>query len=205
MFQEYLRVIKKYRYSILSIGIVAAIVTFVFTLWQPNYYSSSLSLLISNDQIQETQDYRFDGYYTIQAVDLFSNNVEAWLQSPEVVSAIFRYAKVNLNTLNIKEFTKIFKVEKLASHYVEVRYKSSNEEEAVNIASAITEVLSEKTKSLSELSKNQTTFSISSGKPVTVLTKQPILVNTAVAFVVGLFVGFLLIIIKEYRPREETK
>lgn len=205
MLQEYLTIIKNYKYILFSIGIITAIATFIFTTRQPSYYNSSLSLLVSSSQIQETQDYRFDGYYTIQATDLFSNNIEAWLKSPEVVSGIFNISKINIGASNIKELTKIFKAEKLAPHYVEVRYKTSSGEDAARIASAITEALSEKTKSLGETSKNQTAFSVSGGKPITVLTKPPVLVNTAVAFVAGLFVGFLLVIIKEYWPSGKTK
>jgi len=205
MIQEYLKIIKNYKYALLGISIATAVVTFIVTMKQPSYYNSSLSLLVSSSQVQDTQDYRFDGYYTIQATDLFSNNIEAWLKSPEVVSGIFNAAKINPGTSHIKELTKIFKAEKLAPHYVEVRYKTSGEQDATRIASAITDALSEKTKSLGESSKNQTAFSVSSGKPVTALTKPPVLVNTAVAFVAGLFMGFLLVLMKEYWPSEKTK
>lgn len=205
MLQEYLTIIRNYKYTLLGIGVATAIATFIFTAKQPSYYNSSLSLLVSSSQIQETQDYRFDGYYTIQATDLFSNNIEAWLKSPEVVSGIFNASKINVGVSNIKELAKIFKAEKLAPHYVEVRYKTSSEQDAGRIASAITEALSEKTKSLGETSKNQTAFSVSGGKPVTVLAKPPVLVNTAVAFATGLFAGFLLVIIKEYWPSGKTK
>lgn len=198
MILEYLKIIKKYYQLIILFSVLLAVATFFFTVRQSARYSSSLSLLVSNNQVQETSDYRFDGYYEVQAADLFSNTVEAWFRSPEVVSAIYEKALVNLDRSNIKELTKIFRSEKLAPHYVEVRYKTNNETESKQIALAIDNVLAEKTRSLREVSENKTSFSVKGGAPVTVLTKPPIFINTITALVMGLFLGFLIGIIKEY-------
>lgn len=180
------------------IGAIVGLLVFIFTSRQPDYYNSSLSLLISNNQIQETQDYRFDGYYTIQATDLFGSTVEAWLKSPEIVTNIYDRAEVDIDRSNIKLLTKIFKAEKLAPHYIEVRYKTDNEKQAIKIAGAVTEVLSEKAKSLEEMSQNQTRFTVSSGAPVAVLTKPPVAVNTVVGIIVGIILGFFIGMLKNY-------
>lgn len=195
---EYLKIIKKYYQLIILFSVLLAVATFFFTVRQPARFSSSLSLLVSNNQVQETSDYRFDGYYEVQATDLFSNTVEAWFRSPEVVSAIYEKARVNLDRSNIKELTKMFRSEKLAPHYVEVRYKTNSETESKQIALAIDNVLAEKTRSLREVSENETSFSVKGGAPVTVLTKPPVFINTITALVMGLFLGFLIGIIKEY-------
>lgn len=204
MFIAYLKIIKKYINIILIISILIAVMTYIFTARQPVYYNSSLSLLISGTQVQDTNDYRFDGYYTIQATDLFGGTVVAWLKSPEVVTSIYEQAKVDIDKTNIKNLTKIFKAEKLAPHYVEVRYKTSRENDAERIAEAITQVLAQKTLSLGELSKKQTDFYVNSGDPVIALVKPPVLVNTLLGLVIGALAGILLGIVKEYFKRDRS-
>lgn len=205
MIIEYLKNIKKHRQIIITISVLTAVVTFIFTVRQSPYYNSSLALLVSNNQIQDTTDYRFDGYYTIQATDLFSNTVEAWFKSPEIVKAIYEKAKVDLDKSNIKNLTKIFKAEKLAPHYVEVRYRTNNEGEAARLASAVGEVLSEKAKILGEISKNGASFSIRSEQPVVALVKPPLVANTIVGLVFGFFLGFMIGVIKEYFRENDNK
>lgn len=205
MITEYLKNIKKHLQLIVAIGVLTAVVTFIFTVRQSSYYNSSLALLVSNNQIQDTTDYRFDGYYAIQATDLFSNTVEAWFKSPETVKVIYEKAKVDLGEFNIKNLTKIFKAEKLAPHYIEVRYKTNNEDEAARIASAVGEVLSGKVKTLGETSKGETSFSIRNEQPVVALIKPPLVLNTVIGLLVGFFLGFVIGIIKEYFKEVDNK
>lgn len=198
MLFEYIKSIRKNSLLIIALGIITALATFVFTFNQPSYYNVSLSLLVSSAQNQETNDYRFDGYYTIQATDLFSNTVEAWFKSPEIVSAIYDKAKANLDKSNIKSIAKIFKAEKLAPHYVEVRYKITSEKEAKQLGDAAVGVLSEKTQLLNDSSQGQNDFIITASQPVVVLTKPPVLVNTTVGLLAGIFIGFFIGLIKDY-------
>lgn len=198
MFDEYIKIIKNNSTLIGIIGIAVALLTLYFTKNQPSYYQSSLSLLVSSVEPQPTSDYRFDGYYTIQATDLFSNTVEAWIKSPEVVAEIYRQAKIDINGNNIKGLTKKFKAEKMSPHYIELRYTTETEKDANGIAELITKVLDEKASVISAVSQKQTAFTVKSGTPIIMASKPPILINTIIGLIVGLIAGLGFVIIKEY-------
>lgn len=198
MFDEYIKTIKNNSTLIGIIGIAVALLTLYFTKNQPSYYQSSLSLLVSSVEPQPTSDYRFDGYYTIQATDLFSNTVEAWIKSPEVVAEIYRQAKIDIDGNNIKGLTKKFKAEKMSPHYIELRYTTETEKDANSIAESITKVLDEKASVISAVSQKQTAFTVKSGTPIIMASKPPILINTVIGLIIGLIAGLGFVIIKEY-------
>lgn len=203
MLNEYIRIIKNNSTIIGIAGIAVALFTLYFTKNQPSYYQSSLSLLISSVEPQPTSDYRFDGYYTIQATDLFSNTVEAWIKSPEVVTEIYTQAQVGINGDNIKVLTKKFKAEKMSPHYIELRYTTGTEKDAVDIAGAITKVLDEKASMISQVSQKQTAFTVKSGTPIIMLSEPPVLINTFIGLVAGLVAGFVFVVLREYSKEEK--
>jgi len=195
--RDYLKIIKKHYLLILLVTILAGASSFVFTLASPVIYDTSLSLFITPSASQDTQDYKYDGYYAIKASELFSDTVKQWLESPEVVVEIYKKAEIDLELTSLRKLRKIFSAYKMSPQYVEVRFKAKNKEEAQKVTNTIPLVLQGKTHELTGAAKD-VSFNIRGANPVIVENIPKPLLNSLIGLISGFVLGVFIVFFKEY-------
>jgi len=196
--REYLKILRQEKNIISGSVVILMVFATIFTLLKPVSFSSDLALLISRKGTQATDNYKYDGYYAVQASDIFSDNISQWLASASVASEIYSRANMKADFTDFKQFSKIFKATKLSSQYVDVRYSAKDEQSAKVIARAIVDVLQEKTDSLSKSSNEEISFNIIYNDPLVVRSENSIWWNNLLAAIGGLFLGILLAFGKNY-------
>lgn len=196
--KEYLKLIRKNLKLILIVGVVAALSAFLFSNFQPVKYETSLSLLISKNKTQETDDFKYDGYYALQAGEMLADTVTEWLKSPTMVNAIYQEASVPGNFGSVKSYAKKFTAKKMSSQHIEVKFDSEAKESAEKISSAIIRIINDKIKALEENSEEEISFSASGENPVIVEKKPDALFNLVIGFISGLILGIFIVFGKEY-------
>ena len=196
--KQYIKIIKRHIKSILMVSTLVGFFALIFSAVKPVTYETSLSLLISRAAAQETQDYKYDSYYAIQANDLFANTIVGWLKSPEIVVAIYKEAGVKFPVKNLRKLEKFFKAFKTSPHSVEVKFKSKTKKDAQSIAKTVVSVLKKKTTTISRISQEEIVFSVVGSDPVIVEKKPNLILNTIVGVISGLLLGILIVFGKEY-------
>ena len=196
--KEYIKIIKKNSKLILAVAVIVGLSAFLFSIIQPVKYEVSLSLFINKDKTQETDDFKYDGYYALQAGEIIAGSVAEWLKSPEAVNAIYREAGVEHNFKSLRSYAKKFTVKKMSAQYVEVKFETNNKEDAEKISTAITEAVESKMKSLEEKSGQEVSFSIESEKPIIIESKPDALLNLIIGLVSGFVLGIFIVFGKEY-------
>jgi len=99
---------------ILALALISAGITCVFASLQKPIFDVSLSLSVAPQEREQTQDYQYDGYYALQAADIFSDTVASFFQSPENVVEIYKKAELPLPSEDFKILKKIFTAKKIA-------------------------------------------------------------------------------------------
>jgi capsular polysaccharide biosynthesis protein len=196
--KEYLRIFKKEKNTISTAVLALLVLVLVFTGLKGVSYENDMLLLISRSGTQNTPDYKYDGYYAVQASDVFADNVSQWLASASVASEIYSRAKAESEMRSLKDFSKAFKADKLSSQYVRVRYGTKDKETATNLAHAMTDVLQEKADMLAASSTEQISFKVIYSDPLSVESKNDPLLNGVLAIAGGLFLGIFLALGKNY-------
>jgi len=196
--KEYFRLIRKNYKLIITVCIITGISTFLFSILRPVKYDVSQSLFISKSDSQETSDFKFDGYYALEAADTLSDSIGEWLKSPEVVNDIYAKSGIDPSFKNIKSYSKKFQAKKLSAEFVEVKFESGNVNEANKIAGAIVEVVNSKTRSLKDASNGEVSFSVSGNTPVIVENKLDALLNFVIGIISGLVLGIFIALSREY-------
>jgi capsular polysaccharide biosynthesis protein len=196
--KEYIRIIKKQKNVILNSVIALVILTTAFSLAKPVSYENDLILLVGRKGTQDTDNYKYDGYYAVQASDIFADNVSQWLGNASLVKEIYSRAGVKNESGSLRGFTKMFKAKKLSSQYVEVRYATADSQSAVKLAHAIVDVLGERAEALRTASNEEISFKIIYNDPLTIKTSNNLLLNNILALVGGLVIGIFLALGKEY-------
>lgn len=195
--KEYLQIIKKYKnlFTAIIVGVMA--VALVYFYFRPISYATSLTLNITRSGVQDSQDYKYDDFYRLQADEKFAETIVEWLKSPRVEEDILKKSGVDTKNYNLKKLTKSIKAEKRSSQIVAVSFSSVDQKTSQNIAEAISIVIFENTANLNKNQKENTWFEIIAKDPVIKINKTSPLVFL-IALIVGIFLGFWAVMIKHY-------
>lgn len=196
--KEYLKLIKKNYRLVITVCAITGISTLLFSVLRPVKYDVSQSLFINKDNSQETEDYKFSGYYAFEAADMLSDSIAEWLKSPEVVNSIYAKSGVDPSFKNIKSYSGKFKAKKFSAEFVEVKFESRNTDEAKKISGAIVDIINAKTASMKNTSNEEVSFSIAGSAPVIVENKLDALLNFMIGIASGLFLGIFIALSREY-------
>ena len=111
-------------YLFLSLLVVIGVsIGLSITKLAPTSYDVSLALNIERKTNDTGQFYTYDGYYAIQATELFGKSVASWFVTPDFVEDVLRNAdKSDINKLSVKDFRRVFTPEQVSASVVEVRF-----------------------------------------------------------------------------------
>jgi capsular polysaccharide biosynthesis protein len=130
---------------------------------------------------EEGQDYKYDGFYTVQANQMFSDSIETWLEAPDFVNLVYNQAGIT-SPQSISALKDRFDFDKVISQSVAVRINAGSDDEAKKMMEAMIVVMKEKTETLLVDKNNKPIFTLDS-TPVLVLPHE---VDTRLQFGVGL-------------------
>jgi hypothetical protein len=104
----------------------------------PVSYDVSLALNIERKTNDTGNFYTYDGFYAIQATELFSKSVASWFVTPDFVEDVLRNAdKSDINKLSVKDFRRIFAPEQVSANVVEVRFGVDEAEVGTTLTESI--------------------------------------------------------------------
>lgn len=184
----------------LAIGIVALVIAGAY-LWaylQPVRYATSMSLSVNSINQQQTADYQFDGYYALQAADLFSQTVVSWLQTPSVLVEISERAGTTIPVTSMRSLTSRFKTKKYSSQNIVVTFAASSEDEGKRLAAAVTEVITARAQKVNRTTNNQALFELDASPPVIVRAEPDAVLIGGVSLFVGIVLALFLVPFVEY-------
>jgi capsular polysaccharide biosynthesis protein len=196
--KEAIKIINNKIKIIAAISIITAMSAYIFSFIQPAVYETSLSLLIGKEGTQETDDFKYDGYYALQTSEILADSIQQWMKSPETVDEIYKEAGVDREFESIKSYSKKFTAKKMSPQYAEIKFKASERDEAEKISSAIVKVINNKTRKIQENSNEEISFKVESGSPVILETRPNILINSIIGLISGSVLGLFFVFTKEY-------
>lgn len=199
--RELLAVLRGHRNQYLGIILVFVFVALVWQKEQPVSYQATLLMNIGRAGASETTDYTYDSFYRLQADERFADTVVRWLSTPRVVEDIYKEAQLNSASLGIKDLSRAFTAGRLSSQVISVQYRSENEKRLENLAQAAVTVLNRYTDTLNTNEREKSWFVIIGSDPVIRDGRVSLGLALMVGFLVGLFVGFWVVLFKHYFSR----
>lgn len=196
--REYYLILKKDFKSFLFVVVLIIAGSFAFSYLRPDSYDTSLILNISRIGTQETDQYRYDDFYRIQADEKFAETVVEWLKSPRISSDIYADAGIDTAFLNLRQLSRNMSPEKLSPQVVSVNFSSSDQKTAEKISRSIIKIISGNTQSLNKDQKDNTWFEIIPQEPITKRYHPDSALILMASLLFGLFVGFWVVMIRHY-------
>lgn len=123
--------------AMITTTVVVSVIAFEF---MPRSFNAHTSLRISQNTTQETEDFKFDRYYALEASESIAEFIEQTLSSPEVVSEI-----LGNNDMTARQLRKFFNAQVLSSQLVRVKFEAGDydyaQETVASTQSSINETL----------------------------------------------------------------
>ncbi len=195
---DYLKVISAKKVLIIILMIVITASSVLVYYFMPEKLETSVAIAIAREGKQETQDYKYDGFYSLQASELFADTVVSWFLSPEIVNSIYNGAGIDLGDKTLRELSRVFDAEKMASQNVLVKFTAGDVSEANHVVSSMKTILSERTQILNKSNSEDAKFTVIIRDPITVSQKMEIWMVALISLVVSFFVSILIAFLFEY-------
>lgn len=187
-FFAFLKIINQNKFKIIAIALIVGVLSALIMQIMPVKYDASVALNVIRVNREETVDYQYDGFYAIQASNLFAETIVSWLETPAVVKEIYEQSGKKSTVASLSDFAGAFKAKKLSSQNITVKFSSKTEEEARTLASSLVSVIEKKSQASLETSKKESVFEIKSADPVIVKR----IYGAAITFFAGLITGLAL-------------
>jgi len=166
-------------------------------------YDTSISFAVNRTSRQETPDYQFDGYYAIQAADLFSQTIVSWFSTPSVLLEMYESAGIDPEITSIDSFSNKFKTRKYSPQNIVLRFSEATHDRAEQISESIINTARARASALNRASDQEALFEVVASDPV-IVEKQPnVPLKTVLGLISGLIIGLIIAIGIHYlKPRQ---
>ncbi|MEA2006842.1 MAG: hypothetical protein U9O20_01640 [Patescibacteria group bacterium] len=204
--KEHVKIIKQHKMLFFGVWILFAGFVMAWFFSRPQAFEAVMSIDIARQSGQESsqsqEEYDFDQYYRLEADKSFAETLVQWLGDPGVVNFVFSDSKTEASGKSLSSFSKFFKAERLSPNYVQVRYVTKNPPAAAAIFSSTKEIITKKTNSLNEESKDSNWFKTIFSGPVVAEKKLSFLPVFVGAVVGGLLLSIFSVLTRHYWKEE---
>ncbi len=188
--------------SVVALAVIGAVVAVIVAQFSPVTYKTSISFGINRINIKETGDYQYDGYYAIQASDLFAKTVVSWFLTPSVLLEMYDRAGIDPDISSLDQFTGRFKTRQYSAQNVVVTFNERTQEVADTISGAIIAVVEERAAAANQTAESAPLFEVRGSSPVIVDQRPNAPFSAAAGAAAGIVVGFIVIEFVRSRPTD---
>lgn len=199
--KEYILIFKKNLGLFVTVVILVIVAGILFQLFRPISYKSSITLNVTRTGFEETQEYRYDNFYRLQADERFADTVVRWLGSPGIVTDILGDAGLDSSKLSQWKLSRFFNAKRLSSQVIEVNFIRNDVDTAKKLSESLVRMVNIETDKLNEIQREENWFMVLGSDPVVKQNKIPwgILLLSSIA--IGIFLGFWSVYIRHYLNR----
>jgi len=188
-----MKFILKYLKWGLILAVSGAIIGGLVASLKPVTYESSLSFTVNQINKQETTSYQYDGYYAIQASDLFSDTIVSWFQTPSFLLEVYNEAGIDPQIDTISSFTARFKMKKYSSQNLVLTFNAPTKDNAEKLSQSIIDHVEKQAGELNKNADQKALFQVIGSQPVIVKNQTTLLMGALYGFVAGIAIGIFVI------------
>lgn len=182
-----------FRYLILGGSLVFTVAAYFISLSLPINYRTTLNLYV-NRRIQEPSDkyYTFDGYYSQQAAERYTQTVVGFLQSRDVLKAAAETATLPTDEVFLKQLSKSVRIREEAPQLISLMVTREKAEESEKLSLSLAKSAIEKLTALNQAGDRALAIEQVSAKPSAEVIKPLPLLNGFIGLLTGLIFFSLL-------------
>lgn len=189
--EDLIRFLRRSGWIVLATTVLGGAVAAATAASQPRSIDTSIAFAVNRVNREATLDYQYDGYYALQAADLYAQTVVSWFLTPGLVRDIYTKAGLPLSARSLADYTGRFRTKKYSAQNIVVRFSEPSEARARTVAAAVVSTLQERTASLNETVDRKSIFVLEATDPVITSQRPPVATAGTVGALGGLLLGVL--------------
>ena len=145
-----------------------------------------------------TDYYTFDGYYSQQAAEKFTETVVGFLKSKDILLASAKLADLPTDQESLEQLESSIKIKQVAPQLVNLEVTKEEAEAARTFCTALAQATTERINLLNQTGDKSISVDLLNTEPLVEKNEPKVLLNTLVGGLAGLLLASLYIFLKEY-------
>lgn len=197
--KHYLNILQKRWKTILALATTLAIVAGLASIYWPTHHKSELTVYVQRvPEEPAAGDYTYDGYYAQQAAEAYTDTVEGFLQSREIIRQALQTSNLPTDARQIRRVEKRLQVKKVAPQLINVALTMETQTETSSLVKAIAQATTQRAKILNQQENEAVVIELVSTEPLESVMQPWVGLNVMVGFFGGLLLAVGGVFTKEY-------
>lgn len=181
--EQYWVVVKKRFLLMVLVAVVVAGVALVIAKQVEPTQEVHFSYVVSLSARDEAAGFKFEGYYGLQAIDLFTTTLAKWITTPEVLVAAYQDAELQLASDDPRQLTRVVRAEKVAPQLVTVTVRGANREATERLADGLQHIMEKNVSAYHDQGVPAVQFSVVPTEPWTGVVRLSVPIVVAATFI----------------------
>jgi hypothetical protein len=161
-----------------------------------------LAFTVDQRKRQVTTDYAYDGYYALQASQLFTDTLISWFGTPNTVAEMYAMAGVPLPKGDANVAAAGFRMKRLSGQVVTARFTAPNAGAGQALSDAAAKVVEAKTAELDRDAQGDSLFVVTAAAPSITTSKLPLMTAGLAGALLGALLAYVLWFAGEEKKKE---
>lgn len=185
--QVYLHIKRNFKGILLS-GIVFALFGLFVYKVTPRTFKATGTFFIGRE-VEDKQEFTYEGYYAQQNALNYSKNVVALLKSKDIRSKALKLLDVPVNSNNLRRVSRMIQIKSEGTQLVTLSAKGETPQQAENLWGAMANELTQSADSINKISDPKIKIISVVTKPVVEESYSNKYLNISIGFLVGILMG----------------
>lgn len=197
--REYVKVVRKSLPLLVVLAAGFGGLAFFVSQQLPPMYTASLTFYVKRQATEASADYyTFDGYYSQQAAEKFTETVVGFLKSKDILLASARLADLPTDQESLQQLESSIKIKQVAPQLVSLKVEEGSSEEAKKFCTTLAQATTERINLLNQTGDKAISVDLLNSEPLVEKSEPKVVLNSLVGILVGALLSFLYIFLKEY-------
>lgn len=197
--KSYVELIRKDIPLLVVLALVFGGLSYLISGKLPTTYSASLTIYVKRQASEPSIDYyTFDGYYSQQAADKFTETVVGFLKSKDILLASAKLANLPTDQESLEQLEGSTTVRQVAPQLVSLKVAQKEGALAKEFCTSLAQAATERINLLNQTGDKSISVDLLNPEPLVEKNEPHILLNSLVGLLIGKTLGLLYIFLKEY-------
>ncbi len=197
--REYLKIVRKSLPLLIILAAAFGTLAFFVSLQLPPSYTTSLTLYVKRQATEPSADYyTFDGYYSQQAAEKFTETVVGFLKSKDILLASAKLADLPTDQESLERLESSIKIRQVAPQLVSLKVEQKDGWAAKKFCIAVAQATTERINLLNQTGDKSISVDLLNPEPLVEKNEPKVVLNSLVGILAGTLLAFLYVFLKEY-------
>lgn len=197
--REYFQITKKNLPLLVILSAFCGGLAFFVSQKLPETHTASLTVYVKRQATEPSTDYyTFDGYYSQQAAEKFTETVVGFLKSKDILLTSAKLAGFPTDQESLKQLEDSIKIRQEAPQLVSLKVTQTDAATAKRFCAALAQATTERINLLNQTGDKSISVDLLNPEPLLVKNAPHPILNTLVGLLSGALLGFLYVFLKEY-------